>query len=90
MALWEHYYQTKLNVENITVLHPLRATPHMDSNAFLTMISCHIGSIFKLLLLSEANSVFNAANEDIPIMDVLFFCGSPRFYKLETCTYLQM
>jgi hypothetical protein len=89
MALWEHYYQTKLNMENMTVLHPLRATPYMDSKAFLTMISCHFGSILKLVLLSEATSVFVAAHEDILSMDV-FFCGSPRFYKLETHTHLQI
>jgi hypothetical protein len=90
VALWEHYYQTELDMENITVLHPLRATPFMDSKAFLTMITCHFGSILKLLLLSEATPVFGAAHEDILIMDVLFFCGSPRFYKLETQTHLQM
>jgi hypothetical protein len=83
VSFWEHYYQTKLNVENITVLHPLRATPYMDSKSFFTMISCHFGSIFKLLLLSEATSVFSAAREDILIMVVLSFCGSPIFYKLE-------
>ena len=90
MALWEHYYQTKWNVENITVLHPFRRTPYMDSKAFLTMISCHFGSLLKLILLSEANSVFSAAHEDILIMDVLFLCGSPRFYKVETHTHLQI
>jgi hypothetical protein len=89
VALWEHYYQTKLNVEHITFPHPLRATPYMDSKAFLTMISCHFGSLFKLILLSEATSVFSAVHEDILIMDV-FFCGSPTFYKLETHTHLQM
>jgi len=83
VALWEHYYRTKWNVENITVLHPFR-TPYMESKAFLTMISCHFGSIFTLFLLSEANSVFSEAREDILIMDVLFFWGSPRSYKLKT------
>jgi len=89
MALWEYYNQTQLNVENITVPHPLTATPYMDSNAFLTMISYHFGSIFKLLLLTAATSFFSAVHEDILIMNVLF-CGSPRFYKLETHTHLQM
>jgi hypothetical protein len=90
MALWEHYYQTKLNMENFTVLHPLRAIPYMDSKAFLSMISCQFGSVLKLLLLSEATSVFVAAHENILIMNVLFFYGSPRVYKLETHTHLQM
>jgi len=62
----------------------------MDSKAFLTMISCHFGSLFKLILLSEATSVFSAAHEGILIMDVLFLCGSPRFCKLETHTHLQI
>jgi len=87
MALWEHYYQTKWNVENITVLHPFRRTPYMDSKAFLTMISCHFGSIFILFLLSEATSVFSEAHEDILIMDVLFFWGSPRSYKVKTLSH---
>jgi hypothetical protein len=81
MALWEHYSQTKWNVENITVLHPLRRTPYMGSKIFLTMLSCHFGSIFILFLLSEATSVFSEAHEDILIMDVLFFWGSSRSYK---------
>jgi len=58
--------------------------------SFLTMISCHFGSLFKLILLSEATSVFSAAHEGILIMDVLFLCGSPRFCKLETHTHLQI
>jgi len=50
-----------------------RRTPYMDSKAFLTMISCHFGSIFILFLLPEATSVFTEAHENILIMDVLFF-----------------
>jgi hypothetical protein len=87
MALWEHYYQTQWNVENITFLHTLRATPYMDSKAFLTMISSPCGSTFIFFLLSEANSVVSAAHEDILIMDVLFFWGSPGSYIFKTVIY---
>jgi len=71
-------------MENITLLHPLRRTPYMDSKAFLTMISRHFGSIFILFLLPEPICVFTEAHEDILITDVLFFWGSPRSYKLKT------
>jgi len=59
----------------------------MDSKAFPSMISCHLELIFKLLLLSETTSVFSAAHVDILILDVLFFCDSPKFYKLEAHNY---
>jgi ureidoglycolate hydrolase len=87
MALWEDYYQTKWNVENNTFLHILRGTPYKNSKAFLTMISCPCGSIFIFFLLSEATFVVSVAHEDILIMDVLFFWGSPRSYILKTVIY---
>jgi len=64
--------------------------PYLDSNVFLTMINFHLGSIFKLLLLSEATSVFSAANKNILIMHVLFFCGPARSYILKTHAHLQI
>jgi len=39
----------------------------LDSTTFLIIINWHFGLIFKLLLLSEATSVFSAAHADILI-----------------------
>jgi hypothetical protein len=89
MSLWEHYYQS-WTCRILQFFTHSTAGPYLDSNVFLTTINWHFGSIFKLLFLSEATSVFSAANKDILIMDVLFFCGPARSYKLKTHTHLQM